>query len=97
MGMLLARPTSAVATWRHLQKSWRRLEKQMPPILLARLVGATAVALPHSSASEIREFFEHHPLAAGSRVLRQVAEEMAIAKRFEARAGSDFEAYLGDH
>jgi len=97
IGTLLARPTSAVATWRHLQKSWRRLEKQMPPILLARLVGATAVALPHSSAFEIREFFRDHPLAAGSRVLRQVAEEMAIAKRFEAHAGSDFEAYLGDH
>jgi puromycin-sensitive aminopeptidase len=93
---LLARPTTAPLTWRRLQKSWSRLEKQMPPILLARLAGATAEALPHSSASEIRGFFERHPLAAGSRVLRQIAEEMAIARRFETQAGSDFEAYLAD-
>ena len=91
---LLARPATAPATWRHLQKVWPRLEKQMPPILLAQLAGATADALPHTSAIEIRDFFKRHPLAAGSRVLRQIAEEMAIAKRFEAQAGADLEAYL---
>jgi len=94
---LLARPATALATWQRLQKSWTRLEKQMPPILLARLAGATAEALPHSSSSEIRAFFQRHPLAAGSRVLRQIAEEMTIAKRFETQAGLDFEAYLADH
>ncbi len=93
---LLARPATAPATWRHLQKVWPRLEKQMPPILLARLAGATADALPHSSAAEIQDFFERHPLAAGSRVLRQIAEELAIAKRFESKAGPDLEAYLTD-
>jgi hypothetical protein len=92
--ILLARPATASATWQHLQKVWPRLEKQMPPILLARLAGATADALPHTSAIEIRDFFKRHPLAAGSRVLRQIAEEMAIAKRFEAQAGADLEAYL---
>ena len=66
----------------------------MPPILLARLAGATAEALPHSSAAEIKAFFDRHPLAAGSRVLRQIAEEMAIAKRFEAQAGLELENYL---
>jgi len=91
---LLARPTTAPATWRHLQKAWPRLEKQMPPILLARLAGATADALPHTSAAEISDFFTRHPLAAGSRVLRQIAEEMTISKRFEARAGAALEAYL---
>jgi puromycin-sensitive aminopeptidase len=91
---LLARPATAPATWRRLQKVWPRLEKQMPPILLARLAGATADGLPHSSSAEIQDFFECHPLAAGSRVLRQIAEELAIAKRFEAMAGPDLEAYL---
>jgi puromycin-sensitive aminopeptidase len=92
---MLARPTTAPETWRRLQKVWPRLEKEMPPILLARLAGATAEALPHSSAAEIHAFFDTHPLAAGSRVLRQIAEEMAIAKRFETLAGAELEAYLG--
>lgn len=92
---LLARPTTAPATWKHLQKSWRRLEREMPPILLARLAAATTDALPHTAASEIDDFFRHHPLAAGKRVLRQIAEQMAIAKRFEAKAGPDLETYLG--
>ena len=94
LAALLARPTTAPATWRHLKKVWPRLEKQLPPILLARLAAATADALPLGSAAEISDFFERHPLAAGSRVLRQIAEEMEISKRFEARAGSDLEAYL---
>jgi puromycin-sensitive aminopeptidase len=96
LAALLARPATAPATWRHLQKNWTRLEKEMPPILLARLAGATADALPHTSAAEISDFFERHPLAAGSRVLRQISEQMAIAKRFERQAGSDLEAYLAD-
>jgi puromycin-sensitive aminopeptidase len=91
---LLARPHTAPGTWRRLQRAWPRLEKQMPPILLARLAASTAEALPHDALPEIRAFFDAHPLAAGGRVLRQVAEEMAISKRFEARAGRDFEAYL---
>ena len=91
LAALLARPTTAPATWRHLKKVWPRLEKQLPPILLARLAAATADALPLGSAAEISDFFERHPLAAGSRVLRQIAEEMEISKRFEARAGSDLE------
>lgn len=91
---LLSRPATAGPTWTRLQQAWPRLERQMPPILLARLASATAEALPHSSASEIRRFFEAHPLAAGSRVLRQVREQMTLAKRFEAAAGSEFEAIL---
>lgn len=92
---LLARPTTAPMTWQHLQKVWPRLEKEIPPILLARLAGATAEALPYPLATEVQDFFKHHPLAAGSRVLRQIAEEMAISKRFEAAAGSELETYLG--
>ena len=94
---LLARPTTAPATWKHLQKFWPRLEKEMPPILLARLAAATADALPHSVTSEVRTFFKRHPLAAGSRVLRQIAEQMSIAKRFETQAGPDLENYLTGH
>jgi len=91
---LLARPQTATGTWRRLQRAWPRLEKQMPPILLTRLAAGTAAALPHAALAELRAFFEAHPLTAGARVLRQVAEEMAISKRFETRAGRDLEAYL---
>jgi puromycin-sensitive aminopeptidase len=94
MTALLSRPTTANPTWKHLQKSWTRLESQMPPILLARLASATSEALPHSSATEIRKFFTVHPLAAGERILRQISEQMAIARRFETRAGEEFEAYV---
>ena len=92
--LLLSRPTSATQTWHHLKKSWPRLEREMPPILLARLASATADALPFSVGPDIKSFFGRHPLAAGSRVLRQIAEEMSIAKRFEAMAGQEFEQYL---
>lgn len=91
---LLAHPATATATWQRLQKSWRRLEKEMPPILLARLAASTADALPFDALPGIQAFFEEHPLAAGSRILRQVAEEMTIAKRFAKRSGREFETYL---
>jgi len=96
LAALLTRPSTAAATWHHLTRVWPRLEKQMPPILLARLAGSTAEALPYSMAEEVTEFFSDHPLSAGSRVLRQVAEEMSIAKRFDRDAGAHFEDHLAD-
>jgi hypothetical protein len=97
LAALLGRPTTACETWRHLKKSWSRLEKEMPPIMLARLAAATSDALPFSAASDIKNFFERHPLTAGARVRRQIAEELSIAKRFDAHAGTEFEAYLAKH
>jgi puromycin-sensitive aminopeptidase len=94
LAALLARPSTAAATWQHLTRVWPRLEKQMPPILLARLAGSTADALPYSMANDVRDFFERRPLAAGSRILRQVAEEMSIARRFDRQAGTEFEDHL---
>ena len=92
---LLANPIAATRTWHGLQRSWKKLEKQMPPILLARLAGATAYALPPSEAKGIADFFERKPLAAGTRVLRQIREELKIAARFERASGDDLAVYLG--
>jgi len=92
--LLLSSPAAAAATWSHLQKSWTRLEKQMPPILLARVIGETSSALPATEAPQIRAFFKEHPLAAGSRVLDQVAEQLAIAQRMRGHAGKDLTLYL---
>lgn len=95
LALLLARRSSAPAAWRHLRRHWRSLEKRLPPILLARLASAAGEGMPPGSATEIRSFFERHPLAAGTRVLRQIRESLAITKRFEARAGPELERYLG--
>ncbi|MBW1884455.1 MAG: ERAP1-like C-terminal domain-containing protein [Deltaproteobacteria bacterium] len=94
IALLLARPQTAMPTWIRLQKVWKRLEREMPPILLARLAGATAEALPTREAAAIRAFFARHPLAAGSRVLSQIAEQLEIARRFERSAGPALTAYL---
>ncbi len=92
--LLLASPGSAEAAWKHLQSAWKQLEKQMPPILLARIVGSTASALPVREAPHVRAFFMDHPLAAGSRVLDQVAEAFEIATRLHVHAADDLERYL---
>lgn len=91
---LLGSPQSAARTWAHLQQHWPRFEREMPPILLARIVGECSRALPVSSGREIRAFFRQHPLAAGARVIDQVTEELAIARRLRAHAGRALEAYL---
>ena len=86
---LLASPRTAHATWLHLQDAWPRLEKEMPPILLARVVAQTSAALSPTEAPAIRRFFAAHPLAAGDRVIRQVSEEMAIGKRLRNETAPD--------
>ena len=91
---MLANPAAALQTWTAMKKHWRRLEKQMPPILLGRLVGATSQALPSSTGPDIVDFYRARPLAAGDRVLRQVREELRIAARFERTARPGFVAYL---
>jgi puromycin-sensitive aminopeptidase len=92
---LLANPDAARQTWNGLKRSWKKLEKQMPPILLARLAGATAYALPPSEAQGIAAFFERKPLVAGTRVLRQISEELRIAARFQLAARDGLARYLG--
>ncbi|MFK7894831.1 MAG: M1 family aminopeptidase [Myxococcota bacterium] len=94
---LLGNPGSAETTWTFMQKSWRKLERQMPPILLARVAAVTADALPTEQSDEILAFFRDHPLAAGDRVLRQIEEELRIAQRFEAHAGPDLDRYVLMH
>lgn len=91
---LLGAPVTATPTWRHVQRAWPRLEREMPPILLARLAGETARALPLDEARTIRPFFTLHPLAAGDRVLRQIGEELALARRVQRHAGRDLRALL---
>lgn len=93
-GAMISRPATAVATWERLQRAWPRLERELPPIPLARLAAATAEALPTTHGPAIRRFFDAHPLTAGRRVLRQILEELRIARRFEEQAGEAFEARL---
>jgi hypothetical protein len=93
IGMLGARET-AEATWLHLQSHWPRLEREMPPILLARLAGELAAALPLDRLREIHPFFARHPLQAGHRTLRQLAEQIAIARRLRRRAGPELRSLL---
>lgn len=93
--LLLGGRQSAAPTWAHLQSCWPRLEAEMPPILLGRLAAETARALPLEETKQIRPFFEANPLAAGTRVLRQIAEEVAIAKQVRRHALKGLRAYLG--
>ena len=95
IGLLSSRRT-AEACWDHLQISWPTLEAEMPPILLARLAGETANALPLSRCGEIGSFFAAHPLTAGDRVLRQVREQIALSRRLRRHAGRDLRRFLGE-
>ena len=92
---LFSRPQSADASWSWLQRRFKQLEREWPPILIARLVGATSAALAPDRAGEIAKFFRTHPLAAGPRTLRQVSEELALARRFEPELGRQLARYLG--
>jgi puromycin-sensitive aminopeptidase len=92
---LLARPGSADATWRHLVKHWRGLERDWPPILLARVAAGTSAALAPARTGEIAAFFRAHPLAAGPRTLRQIREELGHARAYEPVLGHQLERYLG--
>ncbi len=90
-----ARPDAAEAAWRHLMARWRTLERDWPPILLARVVAGTSAALDPSLARPLAAFFRAHPLAAGPRTLRQVLEELAHARAFAPALGRQLERYLG--
>ncbi len=94
---LLGSPSSAEISWEFMQKSWRKLERQMPPILLARVAAMTSHALPTDHGPHILAFFRTHPLSAGERVLHQISEELRIAERFETHAGPDLDRYVRVH
>jgi hypothetical protein len=91
---LLASREAAGPTWTWLQQHWAQLEGEMPPILLARLAGELAGALPLTRLDEIHPFFARHPLQAGQRTLRQLREQIAIARRLARRAGPELQRLL---
>lgn len=93
--VMLGQRSTASATWRHLRETWARLERSLPPILLARLAGETARALPLDETPQIRAFFAKRPLAAGERVLRQLDEEIGLARRLVRRSGPALRRALG--
>ncbi len=92
---LLAQPASAEATWRHLTRRWRRLEREWPPILLARVAAAASAALDPARTGEVVAFLRAHPLAAGPRTLRQIREELGHAAVYEPALGRQLARYLG--
>lgn len=91
---LLARPASAEPAWHALVHRWAKLEKEWPPILLARVAAGTSAALPASMAREVADFFRSHPLAAGSRTAKQLQEEFRLARATDPRLAAELRAYL---
>jgi puromycin-sensitive aminopeptidase len=91
---LLGSRDAAAATWTHLKANWPTLEREMPPILLARLASELTTALPLEKLREIHPFFAHRPLQAGKRTLRQLSEQTAIARRLKRHAGPELRRLL---
>lgn len=91
---LVSSRATAETTWDHLRTEWPRLEGEMPPILVARLAGELANALPGPRLDEIPDFFARHPLAAGERTVRQLEEQIRLARALSHRAGGPLRAAL---
>ncbi len=92
--LLVSNRATAEPTWEHLQPHWPRLEREMPPILLARLAGELGNALPVERLDEIPAFFARHPLQAGQRTLRQLDEQKRLARALLRRAGGPLRRFL---
>jgi len=74
---LLSRPASRDAAWAFVQMQWPSLTQKLGTFQgIPTIVGALGGFCSSARASEVRQFFEQHPVPSAARTLRQAIERI---------------------
>jgi puromycin-sensitive aminopeptidase len=86
---LLTNPAAGERSWRFVKRRWARLRRRMPPLLVPRLVRASAALGTPEWRRDVAAFFRAHPVPSGARALKQALERFDWWAGFARRAGPE--------
>jgi puromycin-sensitive aminopeptidase len=80
--------------WAFLRRRWSTLRRRMPPMLVTRVVEATASLQTPAAKREVAAFFAAHPVPTAARVLKQTLERFDLNAALRRRTAPDLRRWL---
>jgi puromycin-sensitive aminopeptidase len=91
---LLANRAAREATWEFIQSNWAALAKRLPPMMVSRLIEATAALQTREHRKQVAMFFRAHPVETATRALKLALERFDLNEELRRRVGRDLRAWF---
>ena len=94
---LFANERARERTWGFVKKSWDKVSKRLPPMMVSRVIDCTPVLRTKEARKDVAAFFKAHPVATAKRALQQALERFDLNAEFARRAAKPLGAWLRSH
>jgi aminopeptidase N len=91
---LLANDAARPIVWPYVKEHWSEIEKGMPPLAMARVMGSIGRACTSSERDDVKAFLAAHPGAVPDRVTRQIMERIDNCLAFHEQQAGSLAAFL---
>jgi len=91
---LLGNRTAREATWEFIQANWAALAKRLPPMMVSRVIEATASLQTREHRKQVAMFFRAHPIETATRALKLALERFDLNEELRRRASRDLRAWF---
>jgi puromycin-sensitive aminopeptidase len=91
---LLGNRTAREATWEFIQANWAPLAKRLPPMMVSRVIEATAALQTREHRKQVAIFFRAHPIETATRALKLALERFDLNEELRRRASRDLRAWF---
>jgi len=91
---LLGNRAAREATWEFIQASWAALAKRLPPMMVSRVIEATASLQTREHRKQVAMFFRAHPVETATRALKLALERFDLNEELRRRAGRDLRSWF---
>jgi puromycin-sensitive aminopeptidase len=91
---LLGNRAAREMAWQFVQESWATLAKRLPPMMVSRVIEATASLQTREHRKQVAMFFRAHPVETATRALKLALERFDINEELRRRAGKDLRSWF---
>lgn len=91
---LLANRAAREATWEFIQANWAPLAKRLPPMMVSRVIEATASLQTREHRKQVAMFFRAHPVETATRALKLALERFDLNDELRRRASRELRAWF---
>jgi hypothetical protein len=91
---LLGNRAAREMTWDFIQANWAVLVKRLPPMMVSRVIEATAALQTREHRKQVAVFFRAHPIETATRALKLALERFDLNEELRRRASRDLRAWF---
>jgi len=91
---LLGNRSAREMTWEFIQANWAGLAKRLPPMMVSRVIEATASLQTREHRKQVAIFFRAHPIETATRALKLALERFDLNEELRRRASRDLRTWF---